>query len=133
MLGYGPVGLRDAALADHVVQARERLRRLGEEHRPAHGTVDAVNHAQEDVARLVVAHLDHGLDLGLQRIVGIAVGLHQVAAALVYHHQVVVLVEDIVGSEHCCQSLNVKGRRSAADDTTVAVPPPDMMIRTGEP
>ena len=96
-LGQRPVDFSDAPLAEHLVEARQRLRGLGEEYRPAHGTVDAVHHAEEDLAGFGVAPLDEGLDLVLEGALTRRVGLHQVAAVFIDNQQVIVLVENVVG------------------------------------
>ena len=64
-----------------------------------------MHYAEEDIAGLVVAHLDHSLQVVLQRLFRLAVGLYQIATALVHHDQVVILVKYIFGVYH---SLELK-------------------------
>ena len=106
LLGYGhllgdrPIGFAHLATADHLVQAHQRLARLGKQHRTTHGAVDTVHNAQKDIARLTVALLDEGLDLILQRALARGVGLHQIATMFIDHQQVVILVNNIFYCKH---------------------------------
>ena len=88
------------ATSNHLIQASECLRGLGEHHSATHGAVDAMHHAQKHIAWLVVAHLNHRLDVILQRLVCLAVGLNELAAALIDNYYMVVLVEYIFWMYH---------------------------------
>ena len=133
-LGQRPIDLMDAAFADHFVEPCEGFRCFGENNGPAHGTVDTVHHAKEHLAGFRIAPFDESFDLVFQSAFARRIGLHQVAAALVDDQQVIVLVENIVGSEHRrYYRIKVKGSSREAESSTVAVPWPLMMTRIGEP
>ena len=71
-------------------------------------TVDAVHHAEEELAGFGVAPLDEGFDLVLEGALTRRVGLHQVAAPFIDDQKVVVLVQNIFGSEHRKRSVTAK-------------------------
>ena len=95
-----PIGLLYLLLTYHLVKTRQRLRGLSKYHSAAHRAVDAVHHAKEYCARLMVANLNHRLNLILYSLGAIRVALHEVASMLINHHQVIILVKYIVNSKH---------------------------------
>lgn len=91
--GDGPVALVDGAGAEHLVEARQGLGCLGENHNAADGAVEAMAHADEDVAGLGVFLLEPGCNGLAEGCVAGLVALHYLAGSLVDDDDVVVFVE----------------------------------------
>ena len=90
----GPVALRDVSRAEELVHAAERLRRLGEEDESTHGAIQAMDHAEVHVARLVVLLLEPTLEGFAHRLIARLVALDDFAGALADAEEVVVFVDD---------------------------------------
>ena len=67
-----------------------------------------MHHAEEHLAGLGIAPPDELLDLPFERIAARRIGLHQVAAPFIDDQKVVVLVQNIFGSEHRKRSVTAK-------------------------
>ena len=93
MLDDGPVGLVDLTLAKQIVEAAQRLRGLGKDDQSGHGAVQAVDHTEKDVARLLIFLLQPFLDGIGERKVARLVALYDFAHLLIDDDDVVVLVE----------------------------------------
>ena len=93
-VGYHrPVCLVHLALAKHVAQSAQSLRRAGEDHQSAHRTVEAVNHTKEYIPRLRILHPDvflHGV--GERGVAGL-VALYNLPALLVHHDDMIILID----------------------------------------
>ena len=79
----GEVSLAEVAVFHLDGHAGESLARFGEHDRAAHGSVDAVDEAGEDVAGLVVFFLDVFLHIIEQALVARFVALHDFGGQLV--------------------------------------------------
>ena len=88
-----PVRLMHLAVAEHLVQTCQRLRRAGKDHQPADGTVQPVYHAQEHSTGLGILLLDIGLHQVRERSIAGLVSLYDLSALLVYYDNMVVLVD----------------------------------------
>ena len=91
----GPVGLVHLAQPEHVVQPRQRLRRAGEDHKPADRAVQPVHDAQKHGSGLLVLLLDIVLDRFRQRPVASLVTLHDLAALFRDDDDVVVFINHL--------------------------------------
>lgn len=89
----GPIGLVDLSVGEHPVHALQCLARLGKDDRARGGAVEAVRHAQKDIARLLVALLDEAFQGLGQWFVARLVGLHDFVARLRHDDEVVVFVD----------------------------------------
>ena len=99
LLCYRPIEFADLLLREHLVESRQGLARPGEKDDSAHGSVDTVDDAHEDVAGLCVFLFDVLLHVVEQGAVSGLVGLDDFAGLLVDGDYVVVFVEDFhVGS-----------------------------------
>ena len=98
---HGPVGLVDLALAEQFVHARQPFAGACHYHQAAGGPVDAVRHAQENIARLVIFFLDPLLHRIDERRVTGAVALHQLTGTFVDDDDVVVFINYF----HACSKI----------------------------
>ncbi len=96
---------RNASLAQHFVQPRQRLAGLGEEYRAAYGAVYAVGYPEEHLARFAVAFFDESLDRIFEARFACRVALYELSGPFVYGDEVVVLVEDVGGGEPTGESF----------------------------
>ena len=98
------------ALAEQLIHPRQSLAGFGHDDQAAGGAVDAVRHAQEYVAGLVILLLDPRLHRVDEGGVAGAVALHQFAGTLVDDDDVVVVVDYF----HRCFGFSGQSRREAA-------------------
>ena len=90
---YRPIGFVDFTIAKHLVHAGQRLGGLGEDDEAAYGAVEAVDHPEENVARLGVGLFEPLLDGFDKRLVAGLVALDDFAGRLVDDDDVVVFVD----------------------------------------
>jgi hypothetical protein len=92
--GEGPVRLAHLVVAEHLVQAAQGLAGFGQHHDAAHGPVDAVGHAHEGRAGLLVLEAQVLGGFVRQRLVAGGVALHEDAGGLVDDEEVVVFEQN---------------------------------------
>jgi hypothetical protein len=94
-----PIGLVYLVQAEHLVEARQGLAGLGKEDNARRRAVQAVGHADKDVAGLVVAFLDEALKRLAERFVAALVALNDFVAGLGDGYDVIIFVNDLHGNK----------------------------------
>ena len=84
-----PIRLAHLTDTKHLVQAREGLARLGENHDPAHRTIQTVRDTDKDVTGLAILLLQPCLQHLRERLIARLVALHDLTAGLIYRYNMI--------------------------------------------
>ena len=79
----------------HLVQARKGLARLGENHDPAHRTIQTVRDTDKDIPGLAILLLQPYLQHLRERLIARLVALHDLTAGLIYRYNMIILVNNL--------------------------------------
>ena len=90
-----PIRLAHLTDTKHLVQAREGLARLGENHDPAHRTIQTVRDTDKDIPGLAILLLQPYLQHLRERLIARLVALHDLTAGLIYRYNMIILVNNL--------------------------------------
>ena len=83
------------SIGEHTVEAREGLRRSGENDEATDRTVETMDDAEKDVARLLILLLDILAHEVCQGHVASLVALNNLAGSFVHNYNMIILVDDL--------------------------------------
>ena len=93
LVGDRPIGLVHLPFAEHVVQPRQCFGRAGKDDKARHGTVKAMHHPEEHIARFVVLRLDIFLHRLRERTVAGLVALHDLTTLFIDDDDMIIFVK----------------------------------------
>ena len=91
---YRPIGLFHLTVTEHLIQSGQCLARFGKHHQSADGTIQAVGHPNENIARLIIFLFQVLFHHLRQRSITGLVSLNDFRRSLIDYNNMIILVNN---------------------------------------